>query len=90
MSGTVSFAPGAYATLVLSAPVQSLMLPCLMPDGGKSLEKLSPQSIPQVLTNDFPRHSKTYYRAKREVASESLSSPMNIESWSRFRNDLDI
>ena len=59
----------------LSLPDSSFGLPCLMPDGGKSLETLSPQSILQVLTNDFPRHSKTYYRAKRDSASESPSSP---------------
>ena len=50
-------------------------LPCLMPDGGKSLDALTPQSILQVLTNGFPRHSKEYYRVKRKEAQSSASSP---------------
>ena len=75
VSAIVNFSRGLALVLVLCISSQSFALPCLMPDGVKSLETLSPQSILKVLTNDFPRHSKTYYRKKRSAAQESASSP---------------
>lgn len=75
MSGIVRLGQLLTLLVVLSIGSAGLATPCLMPDGGKSLETVSPQSILRVLTNDFPRHSKTYYRTKRDAAAQEASSP---------------